>query len=93
MSATHKWAIIIGGFVYLAFAYIAMPSPPSIQMVVDYTDTNMKSLHTCRGSAIIGLVSISCRAIRFSAITNYLICRLENGATRGRDELDRVVLA
>ena len=30
MSATRKWAIIIGGFVYIAFAYIPLPSPPSI---------------------------------------------------------------
>ena len=30
MSATRKWAIIIGGFVYIAFAYIPLPNPASI---------------------------------------------------------------
>ncbi len=30
MSATGKWAIGIGGFVYIAFAYIPLPSPTSI---------------------------------------------------------------
>lgn len=30
MSATRKWAIIIGGLVYIAFAFIPLPSPVSI---------------------------------------------------------------
>jgi len=30
MSSTRKWAIAIGGFVYIAFAYIPLPNPTSI---------------------------------------------------------------
>ena len=30
MSSTRKWTIAIGGFVYIAFAYIPLPSPASI---------------------------------------------------------------
>jgi len=30
MSASRKWMIAIGGFVYIAFAYIPMPEPTSI---------------------------------------------------------------
>lgn len=30
MSSTRKWGIAIGGFVYIAFAYIPLPSPSSI---------------------------------------------------------------
>ena len=30
MSSARKWAIAIGGFVYIAFAYIPLPSPTSI---------------------------------------------------------------
>jgi len=30
MSSTHKWAIAIGGFVYIAFAYIPLPEPTSM---------------------------------------------------------------
>jgi hypothetical protein len=30
MSSTRKWTFAIGGFVYIAFAYIPLPSPASI---------------------------------------------------------------
>lgn len=30
MSSTRKWVIAIGGFVYIAFAYIPLPEPTSI---------------------------------------------------------------
>ena len=30
MSSARKWAIAIGGFVYIAFAYIPLPAPASI---------------------------------------------------------------
>jgi len=30
MSSTHIWALAIGGFIYLGFAYMPLPSPPSI---------------------------------------------------------------
>jgi hypothetical protein len=30
MSLTRRWSIVIGGFVYIAFAYIPLPSPTSI---------------------------------------------------------------
>jgi hypothetical protein len=30
MSLTRRWSIVIGGFVYIAFAYIPLPSPSSI---------------------------------------------------------------
>ena len=30
MSSTRKWVIAIGGFVYIAFAYIPLPGPTSI---------------------------------------------------------------
>lgn len=30
MSSARKWAIAIGGFIYIAFAYLPLPSPSSI---------------------------------------------------------------
>ena len=30
MAASRKWAVAIGGFVYIAFAYMPLPSPASI---------------------------------------------------------------
>lgn len=30
MSSTHKWIIAIGGFIYIGFAYIPLPTPTSI---------------------------------------------------------------